>query len=363
MVSKTRKSKEKQDFQAICFADEASRNAAYQDIEERRLKEWENFQKSHRTPEDQRINRAFIDISIGDVLAGRLVIDLYDTLVPRTVERFRAMITGELGVDKVTGTKIDYLHTKLQRIDKDKKLLCFGSFSMNIVPRIEDENYSLRHTERGLLTMISHGPNTARSGFGITLGPVPSLDFRQVAFGKVVDGFSVLEKLEAVPVNAVGKPLTSPFITFCGVLTGRSPPGTWKVCERSPNNTPVWQSLVLDDKTTEEIVGSTHSEDDEAAEAQAAGLYESNEEENLADPQEELEAYEQENSDVVAKDLENSGAIGDEEGSNIRNVSNNVEEEEKQEEEEEREKGEECEEDSDEFAAEESSNDDELNLP
>lgn len=327
MVSKTRKSKDKQDFQAICFADEASRNAAYQDIEERRLKEWENFQKSHRTPEDQKINRAFIDISIGDVLAGRLVIDLYDNLVPRTVERFRSMITGELGVDKATGTKIDYLHTKLQRIDKERNLLCFGSFSMNIVPRIEDENYSLRHTERGLLTMISHGPNTARSGFGITLGPVPSLDFRQVAFGKVVDGFSVLEKLEAVPVNAVGKPLTSPFITFCGVLTGRAPPGSWKVCERTPNNTPVWQSLVLD--VEEEVTESSRSDD----EVQPRNDECQPDEEGNADyPQDEAEveaSSEKKSSDVSGEKLDSSDVVeeGEEEEDNGNDSSRKLEEE------------------------------------
>lgn len=257
-----RKNKDKQDFQALCFSDETARNAAYQDIEERRLKEWENFQKSHRTPEDQRLNRAFIDVIIGDVLAGRLVIDLYDTVVPRTVERFRAMITGELGVDKETGTKIDYLHTKLQCIDHKKSLLCFGSFSMNVVPPIQDENFSVRHTERGLLTMISHGPNSARSAFGITLGPAPSLDFKQVAFGKVVDGVSVLDKLETAAVNSVGKPLNSPFISFCGVLTGKVPPGVWEYRERTANNSPVWMSKIIEPEEEEEPMRDTANDEE-----------------------------------------------------------------------------------------------------
>lgn len=261
MVSKSRKAKEKQDLQTLYFADEASRNKAYQDIEERRLKEWENYQKSHRTPEDQRTNRAFIDISIDDAIAGRLVIDLYDTVVPRTVERFRSLVTGDMGVAKDTGTKIDYLHSKLQCIDKKKQLLCFGSFGMNIPFPIEDENFALRHTERGLLTMISHGPNTARTSFGITLSAAPCLDFRHVVFGKVVDGGAVLDRLEAAPVNAVGKPLIAPLIIFCGVLTGSVPPGVWEPCERTPDLSPAWVSVTEGDDLSQSVHIETVAED------------------------------------------------------------------------------------------------------
>lgn len=243
MKAKSRKNKDKLDVNTLHFVDEASRFSAYQDIEERRLKEWENFQKSNRTPEDQKLNRAFIDISIDDALTGRLVIDLFDNVVPKTVEHFRALITGELGIDKRTGKKIDYLHTKLTRVDTKAGLLHFGSMAMNIVSRIEDENFSLRHTERGLLTMISQGPNTGSFCFGITLKANPDLDFKQVVFGKVIDGINVIDKLESIPVNAVGKPFTPPVIAFCGVLSGVAPPGAWKVSEKSPPEKDPWDCV------------------------------------------------------------------------------------------------------------------------
>lgn len=245
MKTKSRKNKDYLDVNTLHFLDEASRFSAYQDIEERRLKEWENFQKSNRTPEDQKLNRAFIDISIDDALAGRLVIDLFDTVVPKTVERFRALITGELGIDKRTGKKIDYLHTKITRVDAKSGLLCFGSMAMNIVTRIEDENFSLRHTERGLLTMISQGPNTASFCFGITLKANPDLDFKQVVFGKVIDGINVLDRLESLPMNAIGKPLNPPLIAFCGVLSGTAPPGAWKVSEKPTPEKDPWECVML----------------------------------------------------------------------------------------------------------------------
>lgn len=245
MVSKTRKNKEKLDIQLLPFLDEASRNSVYQDIEERRLKEWDNFQKSHRTPEDQQLNRAFIDVSIGDAPAGRLVVDLYDHTVPKTVEHFRSIITGEHGVDKDTRTKIDFLYSKLQKFDKQRGVLCFGSPAVHLVPTLDDENFSLRHTERGLLTMISYGPNSSRQEFGITTGPAPSLDFKQVVFGKVVDGFSILEKIESLNINAAGRPITPVFITFCGVLTGKRPPGVWQMREKETIGYAVWESILL----------------------------------------------------------------------------------------------------------------------
>lgn len=251
MSRKTRKNKDKQDVDALYLVDDASRFSAYQDIEERRLKEWENFQKSHRTPEDQKLNRAFIDISIDDALAGRLVIDLFDNVVPKTVEHFRALITGALGVHKRTGKKIDYLRTKITRVDTAESLLYFGSMASNTVSCIEDENFSLRHTERGLLTMVSHGPNTASFSFGITLNSNPALDFKQVVFGKVVNGNSLLDKLESIPTNQLGKPLTPPIIAFCGVLTGVAPPGYWKVSEKTCSEADPWDRLMLSAKQPE----------------------------------------------------------------------------------------------------------------
>ena len=47
--------------------------------------------------------RCFLDISINEVEAGRVVIELYDDIVPKTAENFRALCTGETGVGKFKG--------------------------------------------------------------------------------------------------------------------------------------------------------------------------------------------------------------------------------------------------------------------
>ncbi|CCW61785.1 unnamed protein product [Phytomonas sp. EM1] len=222
-------------------ATDAVRQQQYQDIEERRLKEWENYQRSHRSAEMRNCSRAFLDISIGDVLTGRLVVELFDQVVPATVSHFCSLVTGSAGTDPATGIKKDYLHCPLSFIEREHKLLVFGERNVAWVDPIADENFALRHAERGLLTMISYGPHTANYAFGITLAPSPSMDFRQVVFGKIVTGLSVLGKLENLPVDAVGRPLSPAGISFCGALTGSRPSGRWN------------QSPVIEQHSVEEV--------------------------------------------------------------------------------------------------------------
>ncbi|EKF38021.1 cyclophilin, putative [Trypanosoma cruzi marinkellei] len=222
--------------------DVSPQNKRYQDVEERRLKEWENYQRSHRSTEEQRSSRAFLDISIDDVLAGRLVLELFEDTVPNTVRNFRSLITGSCGVDPVTGVRLDYLYTPVHRVDRARKLILLGELeSLNVSSTctpIQDEGYGKCHLERGLLTMISDGPHTSGSVFGITLGPSRSLDFKQVVFGKAVDDLTLLEKLESLPLDAVGRPLVPAVVTFCGALTGPKPTGKF-VCTREANGNTV----------------------------------------------------------------------------------------------------------------------------
>ncbi|KAG5472219.1 hypothetical protein LSCM1_03616 [Leishmania martiniquensis] len=206
-----------------------SRDEVYNNIEERRLKEWENYQKAHRFMDEAHTNRIFLDITIGDALAGRLVVELFEDLVPETAAHFRRLVTGESGVHEATGVKLDYLYTPLEQIDRQHGYARFGdllAYGVRLEP-LRQETFKVRHTTRGLLTMTSYGPHLCNTSFSITLAAVPTLDFKQVVFGKVVDGLPLLEKLESLPLDQVGQPLTPAMIALCGSLTGERPPGKW----------------------------------------------------------------------------------------------------------------------------------------
>ncbi len=81
----------------------------------------------------------------------------------------------------------------------------------------KDENFQLKHTERGILSMANSGPNTNGSQFFICFTKTPHLDRKHVVFGKVIDGFEVLDRLESVG-TVTGKTTESVMIVDCGQI-------------------------------------------------------------------------------------------------------------------------------------------------
>ncbi len=83
-----------------------------------------------------------------------------------------------------------------------------------------DENFSLRHTGPGLLSMANSGPNTNGSQFFITAAKCEWLDGKHVVFGKLLDDDSmlVMRKMENVPVGQGNKPKLPVTIEQCGEL-------------------------------------------------------------------------------------------------------------------------------------------------
>lgn len=81
----------------------------------------------------------------------------------------------------------------------------------------EDENFEIRHTGPGLLSMANRGRDTNNSQFFITLKKAEHLDFKHVVFGYVKDGIDVVKKIESFgsPKGVVSKRI---MITDCGQI-------------------------------------------------------------------------------------------------------------------------------------------------
>ncbi|XP_068449417.1 peptidyl-prolyl cis-trans isomerase D [Clinocottus analis] len=167
---------------------------------------------SHPIPSDKPSNienpRVFFDVDIGGEKAGRIVLELFTDIAPKTAENFRALCTGEKGTGKSTGKPLHFKGCPFHRIIK-KFMIQGGDFSNHngtggesiYGEKFEDENFHYKHDKMGLLSMANAGPNTNGSQFFITTVPTPHLDGKHVVFGQVLKGMGVVKMLEAIDTS------------------------------------------------------------------------------------------------------------------------------------------------------------------
>merc|ERR1719299_113482 len=167
--------------------------------------------------------KVFFDITIGGGAAGRIEMTLRDDVAPKTAENFRCLCTGEKGTGK-SGKPLHFKGSSFHRVIPD--FMCQGGdFTAGngtggesiYGAKFADENFNLKHTGPGILSMANAGPNTNGSQFFLCTTKTEWLDGKHVVFGGVVEGMDVVKKIESFG-SQNGKTSQKIVIANCGQL-------------------------------------------------------------------------------------------------------------------------------------------------
>lgn len=165
----------------------------------------------------------YIEVSIDDIPQGRIDIGLFNDVVPITTKNFRDLLIGERGNGQtIVGTVFHRIITNfvIQGGSLYDTMVKTGEISKEEYESFqfpdEPNGLALEHSTRYLVQMANRGPDTNNSQFCFMLKPSPHLNGKHVVFGRVVNGFEIVDNIEKLASSKSGEPQAVVRITAGG---------------------------------------------------------------------------------------------------------------------------------------------------
>ena len=167
--------------------------------------------------------RCFLDFKKGDEELGRVIIELFIDIVPKTCTNFISLCTGK-HKGKIKGKRLYYKKSVVHRVIEGF-MIQMGDFTngdgtggYSIYGKtFDDENFKIPHSKY-CLSMANAGKNTNGSQFFICTGNCNHLNGKHVVFGKVIHGKDVIDTIEKTETKSNDRPIIPIIISKCGQL-------------------------------------------------------------------------------------------------------------------------------------------------
>ncbi|XP_036624358.1 peptidyl-prolyl cis-trans isomerase A-like [Trichosurus vulpecula] len=159
----------------------------------------------------------YFQIAFDNRPLGRITFELFADKIPKTAENFHAVSTGE----RRFGYEGSCFHRNIPEfMCQGGDFICHNGTGVKSTygEKFADENFILKHTGPGILSMANAGPNTNGSWFFICTAKTDRSDGKHMVFGQVKEGMNIVEAMEHF-CSRGGKTSNKITIADCGQLS------------------------------------------------------------------------------------------------------------------------------------------------